>query len=395
MKNVIINFLKKIHYRIPLRIRNLYMYFVNLIRKLRYYILPLYLYHGSEKTSGGPLKIAYMAWDGTLPYYWMHRFLKENYKFQKKKMIPVWKLNKYLNKNEDSCDLAIIETNHYTRKFAKPDMGFLIPRWFQMQLDTNESSINRMRKLGIIRRMKKYTLTFEQKHKAEDFKFFYQRMYTPYTSGRHKSSAIIIDYKYFIKKSREKGSRLGFVYSGGKPVAGTFIDYLEDKTRMCLVGILDGQEDIMRMGVNGAIYYFEVFNCIKKGIKSINIGGTSPVLTDGLTQFKISLGAKAEDLKYFQSQYLWFIPLKDSIAIRNILKLNPLIFRMEDNLYRLICVDPSDYNDKEEFIKYIRHINLGNIKGTRIYCFNDTDKIASWVKEEGYRDIQVMNYWLL
>jgi hypothetical protein len=394
MKNALINILKKIHKRIPLPIRKLYMYFVYTTRKLSYYILPLYLYSGKEKTSGNPLKIAYLALDRTISYYWMNRLLKGNYKYQRKKIIPAWRLHKYFNKNKENYDLAIIETNNYTRKYAKPDTGFLIPRWFQMQLDTNESSLKRMQRHGIIRRVKKHALTFEKKYTTEDFKFFYQRMYTPYTAGRYKNSAIIIDYKYFINKSREKGSQLGFVYKDGKPVAGTYIDHIGDKFRMCLVGILDGREDILRMGVNGAIYYFEVFNCIQKGIKSINIGGTSPILTDGLTQFKLSLGAKTEDIKYFQGQYLWIIPLKDSIAIRNVLKLNPLIYRIEDSFYRLIFVDPTDYNDKEEFIKYINQINCGNIKGTKIYCFNDTDKIALWIKEEGYRDIQVMNYWL-
>ena len=149
------------------------------------------------------------------------------------------------------------------------------------------------------------------------------------------------------------------------------------------------------MGAIGAIYYFEVHNCIEKGMKSMGIGGTSPILTDGLTTYKLSLGGKAEDIRYFNGKYLWFMPLKDSIAIRNILKSNPFIFRIKDSLYRSIFVDPSEYNDKEEFIKYINHINCGNIKGTKIYCFNDTDKITSWIKEEGYQDIQVMNYWFL
>jgi hypothetical protein len=394
MKNVIIKHIKKIHYRIPLGIRKLYMSFVDLVRKLRYYILPLYLYNGIEKISNSHLKIAFLALDKTISFYWMNRFLKEDYKFKKKKMIPVWKLHKYFNRNNESYDLAVIEINNYTRKFAKADMGFLVPRWFQMQLDTNESAIKQMYKLGIIRRIKKYALTFEKKHTVEDYKFFYQRMYTPYTCSRHKNSAIIMDYKYFMEKSREKGAQLGFICKDGKPVAGTFIDLIGDKFRMCFAGILDGREDIMKMGVNGAIFYFDVVNFIKKGIKSINIGGSSPILTDGLTKYKISLGARAEDLKNFQSQYLWFIPLKDSIAIRKVLKLNPLIFRIEDNLYRLIFVDPSEYNDKEEFIRYINHINLDNIKGTKIYCFNDTDKVASWIKEEGYRDIQVLDYWL-
>ncbi len=395
MEKVIIKYLEKIHHKIPLPIGNLYMHLVNLGRKLRYYVLPLNIYSGIGKTSGNSLKIAYMAWDRTISYYWMNRFLEGDYKYQRKKMIPVWKLNNYFNNNKENYDLAIIEMNNYTRKYAKSDTGFLIPRWFQMYLDTNESVIKLMHRHGVVRRIRKHVLTFKKRHTEEDYKFFYQRMYTPYTTNRHKSSAIIMDYRHFMKKSRDKGSQLGFIYKEGKPVAGTFIDLIGDKFRLCLNGILDGRDDIMRMGVNGAIFYYNVLNCIKKGIKSINLGGTSPILTDGLTEFKLSLGAKAEDIKYFQSQYLWFIPLKDSIALRNVLKLNPLLFRLKDSFYRLIFIDPSDYKNKGEFIKYINQISCDNIKGTKIYCFNDTDKITAWIKEEGRSDIQVMNYWLI
>ncbi len=394
MKNLLISFIKRIHYSIPLPVRKLYMFFIEQVRKLRYYFLPLHIYSGFEKTSGNPLRIAYLALDRTISYYWMSRLFKEDYGYKRKKIIPAWRLYRYFIRNKENVDIAIAETNNYTRKCAKSDFGFLVPRWFQMQLDTNESTIKLMRKNGIIRRIKKHKLTYKEKNTAEDYNFFYHSMYIPYTSGRHKKSAIIIDYKYFMKKSREKGARLWFIYKDEKPVAGIFIDYIGDKFRMCVVGILDGRDDIMRMGVNGAIYHFVVRNFIKQGIKSINIGGTSPVLSDGLTKYKISLGAKSEDIKYYQSQYLWIIPLKDSVSVRNVLKFNPLIFRLQDSIYSLLFVDPEDYSDKEEFIKYINHINCNNIKGTKIYCFNDTDKIASWIKEEGYRDIEVIDYWL-
>jgi hypothetical protein len=370
------------------------MSFVDLARKLNYYILPLYLYSGTEKTSGNSLKIAYLGLDKTISYYWMNRLLRENYKVQKKRVIPVWKIYRYFNKIKEAFDLAIIEMNNLTRNYASPDTGFLLPRWLEMQLDTDEFR-ERMNKNNIIRRMRKYSFSFEKRNTIEDFRLFHQRMYVPLITNRHKDAALICDYRFFLNLFRKKDTQIGFIMKDGNPVAGSYTEYKGNKIRMSAVGILDGREDIMKMGVIGAIYYFEVLNCIEKGMKSICIGGTSPILTDGLTTFKLRLGGKAEDIRNFYNQYLWLIPLKDSVAIRNILKSNPFVFRIKNCLYRSIFVDPSEYKIKEEFIKYINHINCGNIKGTKIYCFGDTDKIAGWIKDEGYQDIQVMNYQLL
>lgn len=94
----------------------------------------------------------------------------------------------------------------------------------------------------------------------------------------------------------------------------------------------------MRMGVNSAIYYFEVLDALNRGMGSISLGGTSPVLTDGFSKFNLSLGAKAEELKY------------------------------------------------------INHINRGNISGTKIYCYGNTEKINKQVEEEGYKDFKVLDF---
>jgi hypothetical protein len=394
MKNSIIKYLKRIHSKIPPQIRVLYLFIIDLTRRLRYYTLPIYLFEGKEKISGNSLKIAYLGWDKRISSYFIKRLLRPNHTVQKKQIIPVWNVLKYFSNDKENCDLVIVEINKLTKKFAVQEKGFLLPRWFEMQIDIEDFN-NRIKKSDIKRRIRKHSLSFEKRHTAKDFKLFHQRMFIPYISARHKESAILSDYKYLLRRFKKKGAGLGFIMKDGIPVAGSFTEFKKNKFRMSGMGVLDGREDIMRMGVSGAIYYFEILNCIKKGIKTINIGGTSPIITDGLTQFKLSLGAKAEDLEFFYKQYLWFIPLKNSLLLRNILKSNPFINIIKDSLYLSLFIESSEFENENDFIIYINRNSCNNIKGTNINCFDNPEKIVKWIEKEGYQDIKVLEYNIL
>jgi len=93
---MLINFLKKIHYSIPPKMQIIYMFFVNIIRQFKYFILTAYSYTGKEKISGKSLKIIYMGWDKRISCYWIERLLREKPLEHKKNIIPVWKINNYL-----------------------------------------------------------------------------------------------------------------------------------------------------------------------------------------------------------------------------------------------------------------------------------------------------------
>jgi hypothetical protein len=391
MRGFIISCLKKIHHVIPVPVRNIYVYFINLIKRLSYYYIPLYTYSGKEHKSGEPLKVACLVRDKTIPHYWMQRLFQGNCRITRNKKLAVWNLAGYFGRNREDYDLAIIEINNPTRKYTEADTGYLLHRWLEMQINTR-TFMKRAKKNDIARRIRKYQFRFEVRNTDEDFKFFHQRMYVPYICSRHKESAVICDLKYFLDIYRKKDAQLGFLMADDEPVAGVFTEMRGDKLRISASGILDGREDIMRMGVNSAIYFFIVHDCLNKGIDSVSIGGTSSILMDGLTRYKLSLGAEAEDLQYFYTQYLWLKPLKNTEAVRSFLKANPFINLCKEGLYRSVFIDPSEYEDKSIFFKYLHLINCGNIKGTRIYCFGNKAKIAAWVEEEGYADFEVMDF---
>jgi hypothetical protein len=394
MKNILIRFLKSIHSLIPPRMRVIYMSLVNSIRKIKYYIIPVYLYRGKEKQSGMELNMAYLGWGEKISSYWTERFFIGEYTRQRKKSVLVWNVYKYLHGNRENYDLAIVEMNNKTMDIAKAGTGFLLPRWFMMQIYTVDF-MKRIKRHDILRRIRKNSLTFEERNSLEDFRFFYQRMYLPYIAGRHKKSAILLDYKYFLNKFTKKGGDLAFILSEGEVVAGSLCEMILTKIRMSGLGILDGREDILKMGVVGAVYYYRLKNYFEKGVESVNIGGTSPVLSDGLTKYKLSLGAKAEEIKYFDEEILWLIPLKDTLPARSILKSNPFIFRINNEFYRAVFIDTQEFEDKNEFLKYLNHSYVDNIKETNIFCFDNTSKIKKWIEEEKFKDCKVLHYSFL
>jgi hypothetical protein len=391
LKNMLFNFLKKIHYLIPPKVQIIYMFPFNIIRKFKYCLLPVYLCTGKKKKGQKQLNIAYMGWDNRICFHWMERLLGEAPLIIEKGKIPVWKVYKHLTKNKEGYDSAVIEMNSLTRIFARRGIGFLLPRWFEMELDSR-IAIKKDQEKDIKRRIRKNSLTFKKNFPKKDIRFFHERMFIPFIGKRHGESAVICDYEYFLNKFRKKGSMLNFILKDGIPVAGSLTELIGRKLRLTGLGIIDGREDIMRMGVIGAIYYFELQNAVDSGMPSINVGGTSPFLTDGLTKYKLSLGAQATDIKYFIDLTLWFTLLKDSDLLRNRLKDNPFIQRIKNNLFRVIFINPLEYEEKAEFIRLLRRTDCNNLKGTKIFCFSDPDKITGWINEEGYRNFQVLNF---
>ncbi|MBN2215383.1 MAG: hypothetical protein JW723_14180 [Bacteroidales bacterium] len=355
-------------------------------------MLPVIVYKGKEKGSGELLSIIYLGWDNRIGSYWANRLLDEFLMMKKSKKIPVWRILKYLGENKENNDLVLAEMNSLTRRFVTYNHGFMLPRWLEMQLIA-EDMVNGKAKNDILRLVRKHSLTYRKGLPESEFKFFYTRMFMPNLKCRHGDSAVYSKYGYMLSQFRKKGSQLCFVYKYNEPVAGLLTELKFKKWRLRSIGILDGREDLLKMGVTGAIYYFEMLDSFKKGIKAVNIGGTSPVLTDGLTRFKLRLGAMAEDIKFFDDLTLMLRILKDSSAVRSLLKLNPFVYRNKKKLYRAMFVDPDDYEDKYEFLRFFRHTQCKNIQGTKIYCFDKPEKITGWIKEEDDQNIQVFSYY--
>ena len=392
MKASLNNFLKKIHFRLPLWLSYFYMPIVNFIRDLQTFYLHIYLIEGEEKESGTILKIAYVGEDPRIQNYWTMRLFRRNPVITKKSRIVVWKIDRYCKHNINKIDLIIVEITRLTKPFVSSGKGFILPRWFDTLIDVKDSFNAINKRNDTHKQIKRFGFTFEERFSYDDLKYFYERMYKPYTLGRHRESSVRIDYSYFLKRFRKNDSRLFFLMKDNEPVSGSFNERRNGMIKFSGLGILDGRREILSMGAIRALYYFMLDHYNKKNIRLINFGGTSPLLSDGLTLFKLSMHAIPSRKKLLGEKSLWLVPLNETSALKMALKSNPFIHIVQNKIYRAMFLDSSEINNKHEFLKLIKRTWFKKLDGTNVYCWNDTQKISQWISDEQLSNHEVVEF---
>jgi hypothetical protein len=385
-------YLKKLHTIIPVNIRNVYSPLLTVLQNIRMYFPKLYIIEGEEASSAKPMKLAYWGLDERVLQYWLDLLFSQYTILRAKSIFPIWIAKRKLTKNAIDCDLAMVELNNFTQKTFNNSKGFVLPRWLDLELNPSEPL--KIKQLDtILRRIRKYKLTFERKLTDSDLLYFYERMYKPYISGRHKKAAIFTDFKQFQYLFNNNKSQLYFILKDGEPVAGA-IDIIEGKNvRMGSIGVLDGRDDLLKMGVVGACYYYRIMDYRVRKINMVNVGGTSPILTDGLTQFKLSFGAEVADREHMTDpSYIMILPVNITVAVKNALKSNPFIYITKKSTHRAIFCDLENEDDKSDFLRILNFTDCGNTTETYVYCFNGENNNTDWFDYEHFKKVKFIDY---
>jgi len=111
----------------------------------------------------------------------------------------------------------------------------------------------------------------------------------------------------------------------GAIVGASLIRKSGDSLVLKRLGLLDGDDEYRLHGVIGALYYFGIVEGQKNGCRFFDLGGTRPFLTDGLTKYKIGLGAEFVTDLSPEKEYLWLGINKDSEQARSLLADNPFM----------------------------------------------------------------------
>jgi len=181
----------------------------------------------------------------------------------------------------------------------------------------------------IKRKVRKHNLTYEIINDKGSINNFYDKFYLPYTTKRHGEEAFIEDLSAigelspssFIMAIKENGVIAG---------EAQFINSGENLSLMRL-GLLEGNMELRTHGIIGAIYYFAIIEGQKMKCRYLDLGGTRPFLTDGLTQFKLGLGAEFTPDYSQVNEYLWLGVNANSIGAKEFIKNNP-VMHLNNNL---------------------------------------------------------------
>ena len=360
------------------------------IRKRGNYIIPVSSWLIKDSESDELFTFLFIGWDQKLCYYWLSRFSDDFEIRSERRTIASWNITEFLEKNNGKFDLVIIESTKKAHPGKYPG-SFLLPRWIEMELDI-ESFIKKSASKNIKRSINKYSLEYETRTGIEAFDLFYHTMYKPYILNRHGLSADLPDYKHFHSKWFNTQWVLFFIIRENEPVAAAFIGLKQGRYRLNFLGIKDGSDEILKMGAIRALYYFFMLHYYEKGIKTMLAGVSMPVVFDGVTQSKLLLGAQPYLKNLETRSKSYFIPVTIKPLTIKILKSNPLFYISGGTLNIALFLSAEDYQSKEDFFKFFNRLKTIKVKMTRIFCFDNPEKIIQWFNEENITGIEFIKY---
>jgi len=227
------------------------------------------------------------------------------------------------------CEISPIGMNH----FHKYD-GYILPVWAQMRINIDRPLSEICHRSvsdfsNVTRRIRKYNLTYEILNDYESFSYFNEKLYLPYIKKRHGAEALVEDLNKIWKSTQS--SFLISIKENGIIVAASLIRESGDILYFDRLGLLDGNEEYLRKGVIGALYYFGILEGQKRRCKYFDVGGTRPFLTDGLTKYKMGLGAEFVSDHSYVNEYIWFGVNEHSSVAKEFLCSNPFMYLNKDN----------------------------------------------------------------
>ncbi len=291
--------------------------------------LPVYKY------ESGTLKILYAGYSPIKKNYYVRMLLNNPGKsvfsgFCFYRKIPG------LLKRYDS-DMIISEISPAVLDKFRKYRGYIIPEWATMKINLErpmtEICARKISDFPDVKRLiRKYNLTYEIRTDIESIQFFYDKMYLPFTKSRHGNEAWILDINMILKSSPPP--EMISIMENGVTVGASLIQKENDEWRLLYLGTIDGNQEYLRHGVIGAIYYFAILEAKKTGYKRLNVGGSRPFVNDGLTRYKLGLGAEfVPELTPFR-YFLWLGVNENSSMARKFIESNPFMHLGEG--YKLI-----------------------------------------------------------
>jgi hypothetical protein len=78
------------------------------------------------------------------------------------------------------------------------------------------------------------------------------------------------------------------------------------------------------------MYYFSIIEGQKMNCRYLDVGGTRPFLTDGLTKYKMGLGAEFLSEPSTWKEYLWFGMNENSTFAKEFVRNNSFLYLNND-----------------------------------------------------------------
>jgi hypothetical protein len=287
--------------------------------------LPIYQYESDK------IKIVYAGYSSIKRSYYLGLMLEN------------WQSHTYLGRRwfweiphlikSHNIDMAISEISPVVLNHFQRYNGYIIPEWTTMRINIDRPISEICNKhvsdfKDVKRRIILHNLTYEMLTDKGSFNTFYEKYYLPYMKKRHGEEAWIEDLNKLWKSS--PSNELMAIKENDTIVGVALIRKSEESIYLSRLGLLDGDDKYRSHGVIGSMYYFCIIEGQKTNCRFLDMGGTRPFLTDGLTKYKIRLGGEFVSELSPQKEYLWLGINEHSSIAKEFLRNNQFMYVSKD-----------------------------------------------------------------
>ena len=331
--------------------------------------LEMYLLQGREKYSGSPLTVLFIGNQKSFRFLEDILFMQISIRKSIGKMIMGENILYKLKKSSIDCDAVFIKCDVFYTSYWRKKNFTIIPEWISMTLDISGSSEMIYKKLSDgakddIRKIKKYSYTYELSEDSDKLYFFYKKMYLPYICMRYGSSAVCVTY-FAMRLLFERDNKLMLIKQKDKYLAGSMFSVRNNKITATYTGIKDGNIEYLKQGVGAASYYFLIHWAKQEGIETLNFGTCRPFIDEGVFRYKRKWGATMAKQDGFTSGIIAFKPFNYSNGLKSFLLNNPFVSIDEDKLQITIFKEKNNiyninYVNKEKLYNDFKIVYLEN-----------------------------------
>jgi len=368
--------------KIILQVKNIFLFLSQIVQET-------YLISG--QLNGAGIKILYVGRQSRLPYILKLAGL-DNSEVQSGGRVYFGNIRKKAVYSAETADIVLIETGNFFSNKAKKKGFYLIPEWVKFFLPVPDSveNFDRVIKKGLkneIRKIRKYSYSYEITRDTDKLVYFYHRMHVPYISNRHSYLPYIHDLSLF-KRILKKGVIL-FVKADGEYLAGNIL-LLRNKTLWCKwAGVIDGSPEYLRKGVMGASDYFIIKWAIENKFETIDFGLTRAFFSDGVFCYKKKWGMALSRYS-LNSMFFGLKVCRESEGVKNFLEKNPFVFYRDAGLEGFVTVT-KEYQNKKSLPGIQRRFMIPGITKLNLLCLGDDSREFRKICEEEHPWLKCIN----
>jgi hypothetical protein len=232
---------------------------------------------------------------------------------------------------------VVLLRHHRLARGAAERAGFItLPSWVETAIDTRGTPEEVLARGVTQRRTRKSDLRRIEREGLEarvgsrdDVVTFLREFYEPAARERWGASYVALPGSWV--RQAPGFCQVLWIERRGERLGGALLEPRGSELRDVAVGVRDAEDPY---GVRAAQYYFAIRHAIASGYQRLGLGGSRPVLSDGVLRTKFKWGAVPTPI--VQWDYLALALPRGPRALRGFLNAHPLVAEMDGRFYAVV-----------------------------------------------------------